>query len=65
MNEASKRFVYWLPRILCIAFAAFLSIFALDVFELRVDFWHKALALGIHLIPTGTVLVALAIVWRR
>lgn len=65
MNDATKRVVYWTPRIICIAFAAFLSIFAMDVFSMRVDFWHKALALLLHLIPTAFVLIALMVVWRR
>jgi len=65
MNETTKRVVYWTPRIICIAFAAFLGIFAMDVFSMRVDFWHKALALLIHLIPTALVLIALMVGWRR
>jgi hypothetical protein len=65
MNETTKRLVYWTPRILSIAFAIFLSIFALDVFSTTDDIGHKALALVIHLIPTGLVLGALAIAWRH
>ena len=65
MNENTRRLLYWTPRILCIVFAAFLSIFALDVFDMPVDFRHKMLALLIHLIPSGLVLAALIIVWRR
>lgn len=65
MNETTKRLVYWTPRILCIGFAAFLSIFAADVFGMPLDFGAKALALLMHLIPTLIVLVALAVVWRR
>lgn len=65
MNKTSKGVVYWTPRILCIAFAAFLSIFAMDVFSMPVDLWHKSVALVMHLVPTGIVLIALMIVWRR
>jgi hypothetical protein len=65
MNKTAKRLVYWTPRIICIAFAAFLSIFAMDVFSMPVDFWHKALALAVHLTPTAFVLVALMVGWRR
>ena len=65
MRETTKPVLYWTPRIVCIAFAAFLGIFALDVFSMPVDVGHKALALLMHLIPTGMVLVALMIVWRR
>jgi hypothetical protein len=65
MNETTKRVVFWTPRIICIAFAVFLSIFAMDVFSMPVDFWHKALALLVHLIPTALVLIALTVGWRR
>ena len=65
MNDTTKRLLYWTPRILCIAFAAFISIFAMDVFSLPLDVWHKALALLMHLIPTAIVLIVLMIVWRR
>jgi len=64
MNEATKRLAYWTPRVLCIAFAAFLSIFALDVFDTPGGFWQKSLALAMHLIPTAVVLAALAVAWR-
>jgi hypothetical protein len=37
----------------------------MDVLSMPVDLWHKTLALLMHLIPTGIVLVALMIVWRR
>ena len=64
MNKTAQRLVYWTPRILCMAFAAFLSIFATDVFSMPGGFWQKTVALLMHLIPTGVVLVALMIVWR-
>ena len=60
-----KRLVFWSPRIMCIAFAAFLAIFALDVFSMPGDVWYKARALFVHLIPAGMVLIVLAIAWRR
>jgi hypothetical protein len=65
MSETTKRLLYWTPRALCIGFALFLSIFAMDVFDMPVDAWQKAFALLMHLIPTGLVLLALVIVWRR
>src|SRR6266487_3702862 len=64
MNETAKRAFYWAPRILCIAFAAFLTIFATDVFTTPYDFWHRALALLMHLVPSAIVLAVLAVVWR-
>ena len=65
MTEATKRLVYWAPRILCVGFSAFLSIFAVDVLRMPADLWNQGLALLVHLIPALIVLVALAVVWRR
>lgn len=59
-----KKTLYWTPRILCLLFAAFISLFAFDVFEDSHGFWQTALALLMHLIPTALVLVLLAICWR-
>ncbi len=33
MNTSSRRLLFWSPRAICIAFAIFLSMFALDVFQ--------------------------------
>ena len=38
--------------------------FALDVFEGHQGFWKTTVALMMHLIPTGIVLLALAVSWR-
>ena len=64
MNEATKRTLYWAPRVLCLLFAAFLSIFALDVFSEDQGVWQTIGALVMHLVPTFAVLVVLAIAWR-
>ena len=58
-------FLLWAPRILTIAFAAFLSIFALDVFGEGHGFWRTAGELLLHLIPTFLILLILAVAWRR
>jgi hypothetical protein len=65
MNGAAKRLLYWTPRVLCIAFAAFISIFAVDVFQTGVPAWQVALALLMHLLPTFLVLLVLALSWRH
>lgn len=65
MNGTMSRLVYWIPRIACIAFAAFLAVFALDVFTEPYGLAHKAFALMMHLIPSGIVVVALILAWRR
>jgi len=65
MNTATKRTLFWTPRVLCILFAVFLSIFALDVFEGK-GFWETALALLMHLLPsTILVIIVLVVSWRR
>jgi hypothetical protein len=64
MKKAVKGLLFWGPRILCILFAAFVSIFAFDVFDAGYGFWKTILALLIHLIPTGIILVVLAVSWR-
>ncbi len=64
MKTITKRLLFWTPRILCLLFAGFISIFALDVFDERHGFWNITLALLIHLIPTWLVLGVLAVAWR-
>ncbi|MDJ0694587.1 hypothetical protein [Mastigocoleus sp. MO_188.B34] len=64
MNRSTKRVLFWAPRVLCILFAIFLSVFALDVFSAGYDFGETILALLIHLIPTCIVVMALLIAWR-
>jgi hypothetical protein len=64
MNTSSRRLLFWTPRATCIAFAIFLSMFALDVFGEGYGFWKTLLVLLIHLVPTYIVLVVLAIAWR-
>ena len=64
MKSVSKRLLYWVPRILTILFAAFISIFALDVFSEHLSFWRLMLALVMHLVPTFIVLIVLVLAWK-
>jgi glucose-6-phosphate-specific signal transduction histidine kinase len=64
MKTSPNRFLVWTPRILCLLFAGFISVFALDVFEENRGFWNTMLALLMHLIPTGILLLILALSWR-
>jgi hypothetical protein len=64
MKRSVRQLLFWTPRILCILFAVFVSLFALDVFGEDYDFWETLVALLMHLIPTGIILVGLAISWR-
>jgi len=57
MNKPTKRLLFWTPRIMCILFAVFVSLFAFDVFGEGYGFWKTPLALLMHLIPTGIILI--------
>ncbi len=65
IRKPAHQLLYWAPRALCIAFAIFISLFALDVFEEGRGFWDTTLALLMHLIPTFLLLAVLAVSWRR
>ncbi len=47
------------------AYIAFLSMFALDVFGEGFGFWRTLVALAIHLSPSFVLLGFLALAWRR
>lgn len=64
MNNRVERTVFWTPRILCILFALFISLLALDVFGMGYGFWETIVALIMHLVPTFVILIALALAWR-
>jgi hypothetical protein len=64
MKPSWNRILFWLPRGLGLLLAAFISLFALDVFGAGYGFWGTIAALLIHLVPTSAVLVALVIAWR-
>lgn len=64
MKNFSKRVLFWTPRVLSIAFIAFLSIFALDVFDEHLGFWQTVLAFLIHQIPVLVLIAALILAWR-
>jgi hypothetical protein len=64
MNTGIKHVLFWSPRVLCILFAMFLSLFALDVFNEGYGFGETICALLIHLVPVYIVVIALIIAWR-
>lgn len=64
-RSPAQQLVYWAPRALCIAYAVFISLFALDAFGQGRGFWETLLGLLMHLIPTFLILVVLALSWRR
>jgi len=55
----------WFPRILSLLFAGFLALFALDTFDEGLSFWKTIVALTMHLVPAGLVLIVTAIAWKR
>lgn len=64
MTRLSRTSLFWAPRVLSIAFIAFLSLFSLDVFGEGLGFWATVMALIIHLLPSIALLVALILAWR-
>ncbi len=64
MSKSSRLSLFWAPRILTIAFALFVSAFALDVIGEGYTGWELLLALLIHLIPTAILAVVLTLAWR-
>jgi hypothetical protein len=64
MNRVIKRVLFWAPRVLCVLFGLFLSLFALDVFGEGAGFWEALLGLLIHLVPVYVVAILLAVAWR-
>jgi hypothetical protein len=60
-----QQLLYWSPRALCVVFALFIGLFALDVFQEGSGFWRTTIALLVHLIPTFLLLFVLAVSWRR
>jgi hypothetical protein len=55
----------WAPRVLAVLFAAFLSIFALDVFTEGHGFAETLVDLAKHLVPSAIVVAVLLASWRR
>ncbi len=59
-----SNFFVWIPRILSILVAIFLSIFAFDVFVENYSFTEKLVGYFFHMIPTLIVVVCLIVSWR-
>jgi len=56
-----KKLLYWLPRVLSVLFIAFISMFALDVFNEP----NWPLALFMHLIPSFLLVGVTIVAWRN
>ncbi len=57
------KIIFWLPRILSVGFAAFLSLFALDAFSGQGG-WEAVGGFLIHLIPALIMLAAALVAWK-
>lgn len=55
----------WTPRVLAMALALFLAMFAMDVFIEGNDYWETTGDFVKHLVPSLCVIAILAIGWRR
>jgi hypothetical protein len=64
MTKPTKQILFWTPRILCILFALFLSMFSFDVFDEGYNFWQAIFAFIMHNIPTALVIIILLFSWR-
>ena len=53
----------WLPRLLAVLYALFLSLFAFDSWE-GVGFWEGLAGFIVHLLPVYLVAFALVVAWR-
>ena len=65
MKHNNPVIIRWTARIMSIVFAAFLSVFALDIFNEGNNFWNTAIGLFMHLIPSFLILLVLIISWRK
>lgn len=64
MTTITRRLLFWTPRVLCVVFTLFISMFALDVFGHAHGFWETLTALFMHLIPSFVLLAMLILAWR-
>jgi len=64
MKTKTYLILFWTPRILCLLFSVFISLFALDVFQENSGLWKTTLALLIHLIPAFLIIIVLILSWK-
>ncbi|MFA6410685.1 MAG: hypothetical protein WCW26_03885 [Candidatus Buchananbacteria bacterium] len=60
-----KKFIYWLPRVLAVGFILFLSLFALDVFDIQAPWYLLLGGFLMHLIPSFVLIVVTIIAWKK
>ncbi|HMB24622.1 MAG: hypothetical protein ACM33V_06535 [Chloroflexota bacterium] len=65
MNKLVKQILFWTPRVAGILFVLFISLFALDIFDMQLGFWGTVVGLFMHLIPSILLTIATVIAWKR
>jgi hypothetical protein len=65
VNAPTRTALLWTPRALGVGFAAFLALFALDVFDEGQALGPTLAALGMHLLPALVVLAVTILSFRR
>ncbi len=65
MKTKKHKLLFRFPRVFAILFILFISIFALDVFDMGLNFWQTMGALFMHLIPTRFMIIALILSRKR
>lgn len=64
MHKSVKSFLFWTPRVLGVLFILFVSLFALDIFDMELGFWETIVGLFMHLLPSIVMTIALILAWR-
>lgn len=65
ISKNMKKLIFYLPRVLAVLFIIFVSVFALDVFEMEATFWQKLAGFLIHLIPSFLLIIATIVAWKK
>lgn len=59
-----KKVIFWLPRLVTIAFILFVSMFALDSFSGDKSLFQQIIDFAMHLIPSVVLTLILIIAWK-
>jgi cytochrome bd-type quinol oxidase subunit 2 len=63
--KRSVAILLWMPRVLAMALAVLLAMFAMDVFVQATDFWSTSRDFVTHLLPAVCVLAIVILGWRH
>lgn len=64
MNKTLRGILFWTPRVLGILFILFVSLFALDIFEMGLGIWGTIVGMFMHLLPSIVMSISLVVGWR-